>query len=164
MEENQIFDEQISASRVSCRFLEKSRVDAEAWINNYVCHLSRTMSEICKSYQRTPMFFVLCLTFCSQFGRLLRSGTGTGSRIRFIDVSKFAANLGVHVCSALLGLHAYRIYSCYSVSAFAGRGNVSALKLITQNGGTCEAMVLLGQQWEMTTDLFAKINAFICHM
>ena len=52
---------------------------------------------------------------------------GNRTRTRLVGIVKVAASVGVYVCSALIVMHAYT--GCDTVSALAGKGKASALKL-----------------------------------
>ena len=55
---------------------------------------------------------------------------GTKARRRVVDIPKVAATVGIDVCRALVGVHAYT--GCDTVSAFAGKGKAKALKLLSK--------------------------------
>jgi len=50
---------------------------------------------------------------------------GTKARTRFLDITKLSNALGISVCNALIGMHAF--IGCDTISAFAGRGKMRAL-------------------------------------
>ena len=75
---------------------------------------------------------------------------------------KVSATVGMEVCRALIGLHAYT--GCDSVSAFAGNGKTSALKLLTGNRETQDTFLELGQEWDLSPELMDKLEAFTCLM
>ena len=56
---------------------------------------------------------------------------GTQNRTRFVEISKLAWSLGDSVCDNLIGLHAFTGYD--TVSPFASRGQVSAMKLMKRD-------------------------------
>lgn len=70
---------------------------------------------------------------------------------------KVAATLGTDVCKPLLGMHAYT--GCDTVSAFAGKGNEKALKLLTKSKLYQDTFLKLGEQWEPLMD---QLEAFTC--
>ena len=51
-----------------------------------------------------------------------------GEIARYKDIGKIASAIGLQVCKALLGLHAFT--GCDSVSSFAGIGKVKPLKIL----------------------------------
>ena len=56
---------------------------------------------------------------------------GTKIRKRIIDINKVSSSVGISVCKALIGMHAFT--GCDTVSAFAGKGKSKALKMLTSN-------------------------------
>ena len=58
-------------------------------------------------------------------------------------------------------MHAYT--GCDSVSAFAGRGKLRALKLL-KDVHFQEIFCELGQSWELSTDVFKKLQVFTCKL
>lgn len=75
--------------------------------------------------------FVMSVAFCDKTEGQLFQKCGTRTRTRIVDIRKVAAALGMELFGALIGLHAYT--DCDTVSAFAGKGKTSALKLLTSN-------------------------------
>ena len=85
--------------------------------------------------------------------------SGTKNRTRYIDISKLASSLGEKVCDALIGYHSFT--GCDTVSAFAGRGKLSALKLLKKGHLPRDFQ----PTWAvMGDDLFDQIQKFTCHM
>ena len=75
------------------------------------------------------------------------------SQKRLVDVNIFAAAVGHDICSALPGVHSFT--GCGTVSAFGGKGKVSALKLMLQKTRKYqELFTKLGKEWSITRDLF----------
>ena len=72
--------------------------------------------------------FVLCLAFSSFIPYSLYVKCGNKTRTMYIDISNVTRMLGSQVCKSLLDLHA--LTGCDSVSAFAGKGKIAALKLL----------------------------------
>ena len=73
---------------------------------------------------------------------------------------KIVCAIGLQVCKALLGLHAFT--GCDSVSSFAGIGKVKALKILRKNDECQEVFARLGEEWSVTEELFGKLEAFGC--
>ena len=59
-------------------------------------------------------------------------------------------------------MHAFT--GCDSVSAFSGRGKVSALKLVMKGGRLQKAMAGLGKTWTLSEELFTLLQEFTCKM
>ena len=75
--------------------------------------------------------FIMCLAFHDKIGSPLFHKCGTETRTRVVDIRKVAATVGIDVCRAVIGIHAYTV--CDTTSAFAGMGKASALKFLTNN-------------------------------
>lgn len=82
-------------------------------------------------------------------------------RTRFIDIGKVATSWRWCLC-ALIGFHAFT--GCDTVSAFAGRGKLNALKQMRAEQAHQEAFAQLGESWEVSPELFEKIQRFTCQM
>ena len=61
---------------------------------------------------------------------------------------------------SLLGLHAFT--GCDNVSAFAGKGKIAALKLLKQSKLYQDLFHQIGMQWDITDEMFSKIEEFTC--
>ena len=83
-------------------------------------------------------------------------------RTRFVDISKLAWALRESVCDSLIGLHAFT--GCDTVSAFASRGKLSALKLMKGDITYQETFSQVGQSWDVQPQLFEKVQQFTCRM
>ena len=64
------------------------------------------------------------------------------------------------MCKAILGTHA--ITGCDSVSSFAGKGKVLALKLVQRSKTICDSLKKLGQNWEVSAEEYEALEAFTC--
>lgn len=85
---------------------------------------------------------------------------GTKTRRRVVDIRKVAATVGIDVCRALIGMHAYT--GCDTVSAFAGKGKAKALKLLTSSKENQDTFLKLGQEWDLSPELIDQLEAFTC--
>ncbi|KAJ8414129.1 hypothetical protein AAFF_G00067270 [Aldrovandia affinis] len=105
---------------------------------------------------------LLCMAFSANISCPLFQNCGTKNRVRYLDITKLRQALGDCVCNALIGMHAYT--GCDTLSAFAGRGKLRALKLIMRSEHFQEVFCKLGQSWELAMDLFKKLQAFTCKL
>ncbi|KAK5859272.1 hypothetical protein PBY51_003352 [Eleginops maclovinus] len=105
---------------------------------------------------------VLCLGFHKNICCPIYQKCGTQNRTRFLDITKLGQSLGSGVSDALLGMHAFT--GCDTVSAFAGRGKIGALKLVKSNKAYQEAFSELGRSWDVSDELFKKLQEFTCCM
>ena len=104
--------------------------------------------------------FIMSLAFHDKIGAPLFQKCGTKTRKRLVDIEKVATTLGIDVCRALIGMHAYT--GCDTVSAFAGKGKAKALKLLTSNKQNQDTFLKLGQEWDLSPELVDKLEAFTC--
>ena len=75
-----------------------------------------------------------------------------------MDITKVAATVGIDVCRALIGVHAYT--GCDTVSAFTGKGKAKALKLLSKNKEIQDTFLKLGQECDVSLDLMNKLVAY----
>ena len=104
--------------------------------------------------------FVLLLAFSSSIDASLFQKCGTRTRTRLVDISKVVAAVGEDVCRALVGLHSFT--GCDTVSAFAGKGKLGALKILKSDVDAKQAFTELGQSWNLSEDLFRRIEKVTC--
>lgn len=79
-----------------------------------------------------------------------------------LDITSLRHALGGGVCDALIGMHAFT--GCDTVSAFAGRGKMTALKQMKSDKKKQEAFSELGRSWELSTELFQQLQEITCSM
>ena len=70
--------------------------------------------------------------------------------------------LGVDVCTVLIGLHAFT--GCDTVSAFAGKGKVGALKLTKRMDTYQQCFGELGLSWNISPELLQILATFTCQL
>ena len=104
--------------------------------------------------------FIMCLAFHDKIGVPLFQKCGTRARTRLVDIGRVAATIGIDVCRALIGMHAYT--GCDTTSAFAGKGKASALKFVTNNREFRNTFTQLGQEWDLSSELMDKLECFTC--
>jgi hypothetical protein len=105
---------------------------------------------------------ILLLTFCATWKARLFLRTGTGARLKLTSVNTAADNLGLQVCAALPGLHAFT--GCDTVSAFAGRGKIRALNLVKNSDDYQKLFEEVGLNWTVSNELFAGLERFTCEL
>jgi hypothetical protein len=86
--------------------------------------------------------------------------SGSGGKARIFNISKVSKLLGKDVCDALIGLHAFT--ACDSASAFAGKGKVSAFKLMRKCSKYQKTFMSLGQSWNVHEQLLNDLEMFVC--
>jgi len=77
----------------------------------------------------------------------------TQHQTRFADISKLASSIDNRICYSLIGFCA--VTGCDTVSAFAGRGKLTAL--VKKDTSCQDIFSRLGQSWYVSDELFQKI-------
>ena len=103
---------------------------------------------------------ILFLSISKRMSTNLYQWCGTQNRTRYVDISKLASSLGEDVCQGLIGLHAFT--GCHTVSSFAGREKLTALKHLKESETHHEAFSHLEEGWDVSSDLFANMQTFVC--
>ena len=100
------------------------------------------------NYHKFPMpLFQMC---CSEI------------RMKYVDIPSIGNVLERYVCEELPGMHA--ITGCDTVSSFAGKGKLSAFKLVKKNVSFQELIARLGLSWEFSDADFTKLQMFTCSL
>lgn len=103
---------------------------------------------------------ILCLAFHSCITCTLFVKCSSQSRTMYINVSDVAHMFGSDLCKCLPGVHAFT--GCDSVSAFAGKGKLTALKIVKKNRRFQCLFQQVGMQWELSDELFTQLQEFTC--
>ena len=89
-----------------------------------------------------PDVFIICLGLCQDVNSNIFIRRGSKSSVRLVDITKLAAALGRDVCKVLLGLHPWT--RCDTISAFAGQGKLTSLKILLREPKFIDAFATLG--------------------
>ena len=136
--------------------LSSTQEEADTRMLLHACHASRTGHKSVILVSDDTDVLVISLATSDALTCDLFLKTGTKNRTSYINISQLARGLGSQLCQALPGLHAYT--GCDTVSAFAGRGKVSALKLLQKNEKFCETFQKVGADWTITPELYAALQ------
>ena len=131
--------------------------------NTRILHASRTANagyfSVVNVSEDTDVL-VLCIAFSSQIAFPMYQKTGTQAHTKYMNISQIANALGRDICMALLGMHA--LTGCDTVSAFAGRSKVSALKVARLLPAWRQTLKQLGDSWDLSDALFKSLQGFTC--
>ena len=105
---------------------------------------------------------VLAVYFQSQMGVPLWVKTGTRKKPRFFDTRAIATVIGVDICTALPGMHAFT--GTDSTSAFVGRGKSRAFDIIQKDLDHCRTMGELGTNASVSEELNTSCETFTCSL
>ena len=140
--------------------LATSQEEADTRILLHAKHASPDHEAIIVVSEDTVVI-ILALAFFRQIGKIYVR-CGSQARTRYIDISKLGTSLGEEICEGLLGLHAFT--GCDTVSAFGGRGKLSAFKLIMKDKNHLKAMTQLGEHWDLSPELVSQLQRFTCRL
>ena len=97
----------------------------------------------------------------------MKSGTKRKARTIDLEAVKEACKNSLQntdvaeVFNALPDLHAFA--GCDTVSAFAGKWRVKALKLVKKNNEFLRLFQVTGNEWTLPEDVYSQAERFICH-
>ena len=152
-----------SESTGEVRELSSSQEEADTRLLLHASHSAREGYEAVIVNSEDTDVFILLLGFSSSINTKLYVRCGTKTRTRLIDIGKVVHSIEREVCEALMGMHSFTA-GCDTVSAFAGKGKISALKILKSNNIVRRAFTELGQSWVVSDDLFTVLEKFTCSM
>ena len=145
---------------ILCEELRSTQEEADTRILLHAYHAGRNGSEDILICSDDTDVFVLCLAFNSFINLTVYMKCGTQTRTKYVNITHVARRHGSALCRCLPGLHAFT--GCDSVSAFSGKGKLTALKL--KNAKFRELFQTLGTEWELSDELFACLQEFTCFL
>jgi hypothetical protein len=115
------------------------------------------------------LVLLLCHTSSLHREGYMKLGKGTKSRIIQIHLilEKLLKELHPAISSqdfikSLIGLHAFTGYD--SISSFAGKGKIKALKLLVTNATYASGFSNLGVSWDVSDELIDILEHFVCDL
>ena len=142
--------------------LKSTQEEADGRLLLHTAHAAKNGYRVVVICAEDTDVFVLSLAFSSVIGCQILLRSGTKNRTNITDIQAIASNLGEQICRGLIGMHAFT--GCDSVSAFAGKGKTSALKLLKTSTETQECFVELGQEWNVAPELVSKLEKVVCQL
>ncbi len=98
--------------------LQCHQEEADGRLLFHATHAAREGNQAVVICSEDTDVFIMSLAFHDKIGASLFQKCGTKARRRVVEITKVAATVGIDVCRALIGMHAYT--GCDTVSAFAG--------------------------------------------
>ena len=102
--------------------------EADTCLTLHALHASNAGSKAVLITAEDTDVMVLCLAFQKYITCPIYQKRGTQNRTRFLDITKLVSSNGCGVCDGLIGLKSFT--GCDTISAFAGRGKLNALKML----------------------------------
>jgi hypothetical protein len=106
--------------------------------------------------------FILLLRFCSSITNTVLFDTGVGNKRRLLNITDLASTLGVDLCQALVGFHAFT--GCDTTSAFLRKGKAKPLKLLQGNRKFCDSFQMFGRNPAVSERITNMLENFVCAM
>ena len=106
--------------------------------------------------------FIILLGHLNEIGECFMK-VGRGTKVRLIDIKSIGDRMSSQdndIVPALIGLHAFT--GCDSISAFAGKGKIKAVKLLEKYPEFIHCFQELGKSWIVTDDLVDQCEKFVC--
>ena len=99
--------------------------------------------------------FISLVAFCRSIDAKLYQRCGTQTCTKLVDKGKVTLALGERLCRGLIGPHAFT--GCDTVSAFSGKGNLSAFKLMKAREDVREAYISSNSRYFITQPIRIEI-------
>ena len=142
--------------------LQSTQEEPDTSLLVHALHAAKTGSRAVIVTSEDTDVMLLCLTFQKDIPCPIYQTCGTQNSTRFVEISKLAWSLGDSICDSLIGLHAFT--GCDTVSAFASRRKLSALKPMKSDITYLETFSQVGQPWGVQPQLSEKVQQFTCRM
>ena len=101
---------------------------------------------------------IIALPLAKQINMLQKRGNQNLTRL--VNLTKIAEVLLVHECEALVGLYAFT--GCDTISSFAGKGKLLALRLMRKNEKYIRCFAEFGRNLHVSDDMFLQLEEFVC--
>lgn len=140
--------------------LSSCQEEADTRLLLHAAHASQEGYEAVVINSEDTDVFILLTAFSNSIDASLFQKCGSQTRTKLIDIDKIATALGQSLCRAIIGLHSFT--GCDTVSAFAGKGKIKALKMAKADEHARRAFSMLGQTWDLPAELFVQIEKITC--
>ena len=146
-------NEEVSALRCT-------QEEADGRLLLHAAHASREGYQAVVLCAEDTDVLVMSLAVHDKIATPLFQRCATSNRVRVWDLGDIRASEGTDLCKALIGLHAFT--GCDSVSALAGKGKASALKILRSNKEVQNTFAEVGIEWDLSPSLMARLETFTC--
>ncbi|XP_065649422.1 uncharacterized protein LOC136078186 [Hydra vulgaris] len=147
-----------------CTELSEHRSDQEEADTRLLLHCKHASVSYAHVILASPDtdVFVSALYHSWFISATLHFETRCGNKQRILNVNKIAKEIGYDWCDAMIGLHSFA--GCDAVSAFQGKGKLSALKTAEKKKEYCPAFRGIGMSLDVSDDVVNGIQKFVCHL
>ncbi|KAG1676717.1 hypothetical protein GQR58_014141 [Nymphon striatum] len=116
--------------------------------------------------------YVMAVAFSAELHCHLYFKTGTGNKSRIVSIDDVSSQANIQANKlgvsngeykrSLLGVYCFT--GCDTVSAFAGKGKLKALKLLQEEREFVAAFSRLGLSWDVDNNLVNELQKFVCRL
>jgi len=142
--------------------LRSTQEEADTRLLFHAAHAASNGYHAIKVVSDDTDVLVLFVAFSNEIPSRIYIKSGTKNRVKYVEVQNIVTLLGERNAKALIGLHA--LTGCDSVSSFAGKGKIRALKLMKANHDHMEALEKLGDTWDLSDEHFQGLESFVCRL
>ena len=129
----------------------------------FACSSCRKVYKVVVINAEDTDVLILCLGFSKDIScPISYQKCGTQNRTRFLDINMLVHSLGDSVYDALVGMHAYT--GCDTVQCICRPWQDECLEVNEVRENLQEAFSELGRSWNVSPDLFEKLQEITGHM
>ena len=124
-------DDSVSVKMTEVPELQSSQDETDTRVVLYCNYAADNGYEYVKVCSPDSDIFFILLYYAADLGIRILFDTGTGNKMRLLDITKLAKDCTPVYCAALLAMHAFT--RCDTTSAFKGVGKVKPTQLLQTN-------------------------------
>ena len=152
--------------------LQSTQEEADTRMLLHILHGHRNLFDKFVVHTPDTDVLILCLGYLGALYCDIYIKTGVKDKSRLINLQrikeKFESVAQEHgystndLFTALISLHAFT--GCDTISAFAGKGKVTAIKCLLDLPADVQTFKLLGSAWNVTDELMQSLEKFTCKL
>ena len=140
--------------------LQCNHEEADTRLLFHAAHMSRSNLKAIVIHAEDTDVRLICIANVQNIRVPMFQRRGTQNRIQFISITNIYNIIGHNVALALPGLHSFT--GCDTTSAFAGKGKLSALKILKGSVQFQQLFQTFGNDWHLSEDKFEELEEFTC--
>ena len=156
-------NEHVACTEVSELYSSQEEADTRLLLHAF--HVSQQVNRdtIIIQTPNTDVAVIACSVAHKIHSRILLN-TGIKYRQRIIDITSVANNMGINICKALPGFHAFT--GSDSTSSFCGHEKKVPFELMISSSNThhLSTMMSIGETVSPSPSLLSQCEEFVCHM
>ena len=142
--------------------LNSTHEEADTRLILHAAHAARSGYKAVVVVSKDTDVFLLCLAFKCFIPASMYVNCGTQTRTKYVSITSVVGAVGGELCKFLTGMYAFT--DCDTVSVFAWRGKITALRLVEQQKSYEEMYKQLRMGWVLSNELFQSLQEFTCKL